>query len=90
MLPEDRQYPNYDPEVWRDPLRCQECEDSVRVVEVRNKTEQVYEALIDAGIDWKRLKKVMDGGENWGELVHAFEILTTLGTVIQKWPKDLQ
>lgn len=42
---------------------------------------QIIEKLQVHGIDAARLRKVLDSGDNWGELVHAFEALTVLGVV---------
>jgi hypothetical protein len=33
------------------------------------------------GIDGQRLKQCLDGQDNWGAMVHAFEYLTVLGVV---------
>lgn len=37
--------------------------------------------LKEAGIDLERLTKVLDSKDNWGHLVHAYEVLTILGAV---------
>jgi hypothetical protein len=47
----------------------------------------LYARLKELGIDRDRLKKVIDN-DNWGALVHAFEVLTVLGTVVDKWPPE--
>lgn len=47
----------------------------------------LYTRLEELGIDRDRLKTVIDH-ENWGALVHAFEVLTVLGTVVDKWPSE--
>lgn len=41
----------------------------------------VVRQLEHAGIDLDRVTAVLDGGENWGRLVHAYEVLTVLGVV---------
>lgn len=47
----------------------------------------LYARLEELGIDRERLKTVIDN-ENWGALVHAFEVLTVLGTIVDKWPPE--
>ena len=47
----------------------------------------VYEILAAHGIDKDRLGGVLaPKAENWGGLVHAFEVLTVLGAVHSAWP----
>lgn len=37
--------------------------------------------LREAGIDLERLTRVLESQENWGHLVHAYEVLAVLGAV---------
>lgn len=50
----------------------------------------MYDKLIALGIPYSRLKNAMDGGDNWGKLVHAFEYITTIGVVLDAWPEHLR
>lgn len=43
--------------------------------------EALVDALKEQGIDHARIKKVLDGGDNFGGLVNAFEVVTVLGVV---------
>lgn len=35
-----------------------------------------------------RLERVLDGGDNWGKLVNAFEYLTACSALLNAWPKE--
>lgn len=48
----------------------------------------VYHQLEGFGIDEDRLREVMDGHDNYGALVHAFETVTVLSVVLACWPED--
>lgn len=49
----------------------------------------VYEALGEHGITKERLDTVLaPKADRWGELVHAFEVLTVLSAVQMEWPCD--
>lgn len=48
----------------------------------------LYEMLEGFGIDRKRLKKVLDQGDNYGSLIYAFETVTVLSAVMQLWPEE--
>ena len=41
----------------------------------------IIERIRELGIDYPRLKAVLDNPDNWGALVNAFEYLTVLGVV---------
>ena len=42
----------------------------------------------EAGIDGPRLKACLDGKDNWGGMVHAFEYLAVLGIVCDALLKE--
>lgn len=44
----------------------------------------IHARLEEMGIDRERLKAAVDN-ENWGHLVHAFEILSVCGVVLDTW-----
>ena len=48
---------------------------------------EIHEALIVAGIDRNRLDGVLASHDAWGSLVHAFEVLTVLGIVLETWKR---
>lgn len=48
----------------------------------------LYDTLEEMGIDQKRLAVVMEPkAEQWGQLVHAFEVVATLSAVLKHWPE---
>ena len=42
---------------------------------------EIISKLEKTGINFERLDKVLESNDNWGSLVHAFEVLTVLGVV---------
>lgn len=44
--------------------------------------QNVVENLTRAGIDYARLKACLDGRDNWGKMVHAFEYQTVCEVVL--------
>jgi hypothetical protein len=48
--------------------------------------DEIYDTLLDLGIDKARLTACMDSNDNWGKLVHAFEYITTISAVLEHWP----
>jgi hypothetical protein len=42
---------------------------------------EIIEAIQKLGVDAQRLKACLDGHDNWGKMVHAFEYLTVCGVV---------
>ena len=50
-------------------------------------TSNIFDILETAGISKERLAGVLEPRvENWGSLVHAFEILTALSVLLEQWP----
>lgn len=52
-------------------------------------SKNVYEALIEHGIDKPRLESALKSNDNWGKMVHAFEFLTVASAVLACWPEEL-
>ena len=49
-------------------------------------SDSLYEYLEQIGIDEDRLRNAMDSNEPWGNMVHAFEFVTVISTVLAHWP----
>lgn len=47
----------------------------------------IHARLEQMGIDMERLKTAVDN-ENWGHLVHAFEILSVCDVVLSTWEES--
>lgn len=48
---------------------------------------EIHTRLEEMGIDRERLKTAVDN-DNWGHLVHAFEILSVCGVVLDTWEES--
>lgn len=53
----------------------------------RAKESKAHARLEEMGIDRERLKTAVDN-DNWGHLVHAFEILSVCGVVLDTWEES--
>lgn len=57
---------------------------------VKQVLHEPYATLIGLGVTYSRLKGALDGRDNWGKLVHAFEYLAALGALLDSWPEDMR
>lgn len=58
--------------------------DTARIADAASDVWESHTAtaqLREAGIDLDRLVAVLESSENWGHLVHAYEVLSVLGAV---------